>query len=63
MEKEILNVLQSIDIKLGDIRNAICEPCEEKSESKEEDEIMNFLNDIAKELGIEHKVTIRKIEI
>ena len=68
MEKQILDVLQSIDIKLGDIRNAICKPCEEMTsnneENKEEEKIMNFLKGLTEELGLKDQdVIVRKITI
>ena len=73
MEKEILNVLQSIDIKLGDIRNAICKPCEEKCSCEEEveelkledeeEKIINFLKGLTEELGLKDHVVIRKVTI
>ena len=69
MEKQILDVLQSIDIKLGDIRNAICKSCEEKCESakeenNEEEKIMNFLKGLTEELGLKDQdIIVRKITI
>lgn len=68
MEKQILDVLQSIDIKLGDIRNAICKPCEEMTsnneENNEEEKIMNFLKGLTEELGLKDQdVIVRKITI
>lgn len=69
MEKQILDVLQSIDIKLGDIRNTICKPCEDecesaKEENNEEEKIMNFLKGLTEELGLKDQdVIVRKITI
>lgn len=69
MEKQILDVLQSIDTKLGAIRNAICKPCcEEKCESvkeeNNEEEIMDFLKGLTEELGLKDQdVIVRKITI
>lgn len=67
MDKEILDVLQSIDIKLGDIRDAICGPCEEEVEElkleDEEKQIINFLKGLTEELGLKDHVVIRKVTI
>ena len=67
MDKEILEVLHSIDIKLGDIRDAICEPCEEEIEElkleDEEEQIINFLKGLTEELGLKDHVVIRKVTI
>ena len=68
MEKEILEVLKSIDSKITHIMQKICiseEKCEcEKSvEDDEEAQIMNFLKGLTEELGLKDKVVIRKITL
>ena len=67
MNKEIIHILQSIDIKLGAIQNVLCKPCEDKVEEAKEDneekEIMDFLKDLTESLGLKDQVVIRKVTI
>jgi predicted RNA-binding protein Jag len=63
--KMILDYLDRINDKLISINkklDLVCRESKNKEEIETEDEIMDFLKDITRELGIEDKVTIKKVE-
>lgn len=68
MDKEILEVLKSIDSQLCNLISLLTEskdePIEElKIEEDEEEQIINFLKGLTEELGLKDHVVIRKVTI
>lgn len=66
MEKEMLEVLKSIDITLKKIYKVMTPSNDESNENAkdtEEKEILNFLKDLTEALGLDDKVIIRKVEL
>lgn len=66
MEKEMLEVLKSIDITLKQIYKVMTssnDKSNENAKDTEEKEILNFLKDLTEALGLDDKVIIRKVEL